>query len=46
MHYNKMTIVTGQGLNTGVLLLDLEKMRNNSEYKHFTTQVLHVLLKK
>jgi len=27
-----------QGLNTGVLLLDLEKMRKSSEYNHFTTQ--------
>jgi len=27
-----------QGLNTGVLLLDLERMRNSSEYNFFTTQ--------
>ena len=31
--------VNFQGLNTGVLLLDLERMRNSSEYNHFTTQV-------
>ena len=32
--------LTSQGLNTGVLLLDLERMRNSSEYNFFTTQVL------
>ena len=31
-----------QGLNTGVLLLDLERMRNSSEFNHFTTQVLQI----
>ena len=33
-------VTPGQGLNTGVLLLDLEKMRNSSEFNQFTTQVL------